>query len=149
VLVSFLRERIEEAVTLDGTPTVVGISKNRQALEAELRHAAPAHHLVALLPLRPLRGEVLLAHTHLALWALLGARAPHPAHEARVGGLGPLLPTPQLSCIRLTRKTLMIRRDPTAKAPAHFATRAISQPIVTILNLEAHVTTGCWASMKV
>merc|ERR1719201_3263359 len=89
VLVSLSCDRIEEAVTLDGAPTVVVVCENRKALEAELGHAAPAHHLVAFLPLCALAGDVLLAHAHLTLRALLGSRAFHPAHKAWVGGLEP------------------------------------------------------------
>lgn len=101
VLVSLSRQRIEEAVTLDGTTTIVGVREDRKTLEAELCHAAPAHHLVTLLSLRPLGSEILLAHAHLALRTLLRPRASHPSHQARIRSLGPLLSTPCLGSIRL------------------------------------------------
>lgn len=149
MFVTFSCERIEEAVTLDGAPTVVGIRENRKTLEAELGHTAPAHHLVTLLPLRPLRGNILLAHAHLTLRTLLGPCAFHPAHEAFVGSLRILLAAPQLRRIFLASEALVVRRDLTAEARASFALRAMAQIIVPILNLIAHVAARCWAGMKV
>lgn len=114
VLHSFPRERVDKAVTLNGTPASVGIREYREALEAELGPAVPTEHLVALLPLRPLRGQILLAHTRLALGALLRPCTAHPTHEASVRSLDPLLPTPSLRRMRLAGDALMVWLRPTA-----------------------------------
>lgn len=84
MLVSSLCDGVEEAVTLDGAPAVVAICEYRETLEAELGHTAPAHHLVALLALRSLSGQILLADAYLALRALLCPCAAHPLHEASI-----------------------------------------------------------------
>jgi hypothetical protein len=55
MLVPSLGNGIEESVALDRATAVICIRQDREALEAELGHAASTHHFVALLPLRPLR----------------------------------------------------------------------------------------------
>jgi len=149
VLIASSRERVEEAVTLDGAPTIVGIRQYRKALEAELRHATSAHHLVALLALSSLTSEILLAHTRLALRALFCTCAAHPACEACVGSRVPLLPTANLRCMGLAREIFVVRLCPAAKARFQLALGALSQPIVPIVNLKAHVASRGRASVQI
>lgn len=136
-------------MTLDRAPTVVGIRQYRKALEAELRHATSAHHLMALLVLSSLTSKILLAHTLLALRALLCTCAAHPACEACVGSRVPLLPSANLRCMGLARETFVVRLCPAAKARFELAPRALSQPIVPIVNLEAHGASRSRASVQI
>jgi len=72
------RDWVYEAMTIDRAAARIGVRQHSQALEAKLRPAATAHHLVALSVLGILAFQMFFCHCDLTLGALLRSRFDHP-----------------------------------------------------------------------
>lgn len=70
--------RINEAMHIIAAATCVLLGQHCEALEAELRVAISADHLVTFFSLRGLAFQILLRNRHRACWTLLGTSLLHP-----------------------------------------------------------------------
>mmetsp|Transcript_111108 Transcript_111108/g.309430 ORF Transcript_111108/g.309430 Transcript_111108/m.309430 type:complete len:345 (-) Transcript_111108:420-1454(-) len=139
--------RVHEAMSVDGAPASEASREHSQTLEAELRAAIAAHHLVALRPLRQLLLQVLLRHSHAASWALLRPGLLHPPQQTLLVLFSAAFAHP-LSVL-LAGKAPVIRLRTATDTGCLLAERALQAPGFPVFQGNSHRAAWSRARTKV